>query len=156
MNINVTLFGQIISFAMFTWFCMKYVWPPLIKAMEERQNKIAAGLQDAEKAQEALKNAEHNADERLKEAKDQAAKLIEQANKRAAQIVEEAKAQAITEGDRLKAQAETEIQQERNSAKEALRAEVAGLIVLGAEKVLGATVDQGAHKALLDKFATDL
>ena len=156
MNINATLLGQMISFAIFTWFCLKYVWPPIIKAMEERQNKLAAGLQDAEKAQEALKNAELGADERLKEAKDQAAALIEQANKRASQIIEEAKDQAKAEGNRLKAQAETEIEQEINRAKEQLRSEVSGLIIAGAEKVLGSAVDQNAHKGILDKLATEL
>lgn len=156
MNINATLIGQIISFAIFTWFCMKYVWPPLIKAMEERQNKLAAGLQDAEKAQDALKSAEERAEERMKEAKGQAAALIEQANRRAAQIVDEAKDQAKSEGERLKAQAATEIEQEFNRAKEQLRSELSALIVTGAEKVLGSSVDQGAHKAILDKFAAEL
>ncbi len=156
MNINATLLGQIISFSIFTWFCLKYVWPPLIQAMEERQNKLAAGLQDAEKAEDALKRAEVDAEERIKEAKGQAAALIEQANRRAAQIVEEAKEQAKTEGERLKSQAETEIEQEYNRAKERLRTEVAVLVINGAEKILGSSVDQSAHKSLMDKFATDL
>ena len=91
MNINLTLFGQLISFVLFAFFCMRYVWPPLINAMEERQNRIAAGLRDAEESRRLLDKSKASADQNLEEAKKQAAQLIEQANKRALQIIEDAK-----------------------------------------------------------------
>ena len=156
MNFNATLPGQMIAFAIFVWFCMKYVWPPLIAAMKDRQKRIADGLQDADTAAKDLELAQEKAAEILREAKLQAAGLIEQANKRAAQLVDEAKDQARLEGDRLKQAAEGEIEQEVNRAKESLRTQVAGLAVIGAEKILGATVDQNAHNKMLDQLASEL
>jgi len=156
MNFNATLPGQAIAFAIFVWFCMKYVWPPLIAAMKDRQKKIADGLQDADMAAKDLELAQEKAAEILREAKLQAAGLIEQANKRAAQLVDEGKEHARLEGDRLKQAAEGEIEQEVNRAKESLRTQVAGLAVMGAEKILGATVDQKAHNKMLDQLASEL
>ena len=112
MNINATLIGQAIAFAIFVWFCMKFVWPPLIAAMREREEKIAGGLQQADQAEKDLELAKEKAMETLREAKAHAAELIEQANKRASQLVEEAKEQARAEGDRLKAAAQSEVEQE--------------------------------------------
>ena len=102
MNINLTLFGQMVTFAIFVWFCMKFVWPVIITAMEERQQKIADGLDAADRAMRDLEAAQDKATDQMKEAKQEAAGIVDQANKRASQIVDEAKQQAITEGDRLK------------------------------------------------------
>ena len=156
MNINLTLFGQMVTFAIFVWFCMKFVWPVIITAMEERQQKIADGLDAADRAMRDLEAAQDKATDQMKEAKQEAAGIVDQANKRANQIVEEAKQQAITEGDRLKVAAEAEIEQEINRAKEELRASVAGLALAGAEKVLEASIDDKANRALVDKLAAQL
>ncbi|MEJ2415468.1 MAG: F0F1 ATP synthase subunit B [Exilibacterium sp.] len=156
MNINLTLIGQTISFAFFVWFCMKFIWPLLIGVMEEREKKIAAGLEAAEKADKDLELARHKASQQLREAKEQAAALIEQANRRASQIVEEAKEQARLEGDRLKVAARAEIEQDANRAKEELRGKIATLVLTGAEKVLEASIDKRAHGELLNKLAADL
>ncbi len=156
MNINATLIGQTISFFFFVWFCMKFVWPPLAEAMEERAQKIADGLSAADKAAEDLESAQANIEAELAEAKTQAAGILEQANKRASQIVEEAKAEAVAEQEKVKAAALAEIEQETHSAREALRAQVAQLSVVGAEKILEKSVDQGAHSDMLDKLAAEL
>ena len=156
MNINLTLFGQMVTFAIFVWFCMKFVWPVIITAMEERQQKIADGLDAADRAMRDLEAAQDKATDQMKEAKQEAAGIVDQANKRANQIVEEAKQQAITEGDRLKVAAEAEIEQEIKRAKEELRASVAGLALAGAEKVLEASIDDKANRALVDNLASQL
>ena len=156
MNINLTLFGQMVTFAMFVWFCMKFVWPVIIEAMEEREKKIADGLDAADRAMRDLESAKNQASDQMKEAKQEAAGIVDQANKRANQIVDEAKQQAIAEGDRLKAAAQADIEQEVNRAKEELRASVAGLALAGAEKVLEASVDDKANRALVDKLASQL
>ena len=156
MNINLTLFGQMVTFAIFVWFCMKFVWPVIITAMEERQQKIADGLDAADRAMRDLEAAQDKATDQMKEAKQEAAGIVDQANKRANHIVEEAKQQAITEGDRLKVAAEAEIEQEINRAKEELRASVAGLALAGAEKVLEASIDDKANRALVDNLASQL
>ena len=156
MNINLTLFGQMVTFAIFVWFCMKFVWPVIITAMEERQQKIADGLDAADRDMRDLEAAQDKATDQMKEAKQEAAGIVDQANKRGNQIVEEAKQQAITEGDRLKVAAEAEIEQEINRAKEELRASVAGLALAGAEKVLEASIDDKANRALVDNLASQL
>ena len=156
MNINLTLFGQMVTFAFFVWFCMKFVWPVIIDAMEERQKKIADGLDAADRALRDLELAQSKATDQMKDAKQEAAGIIDQANKRAGQIVEEAKNQARTEGDRLKVAAEAEIEQEINRAKEELRASVAGLALAGAEKVLESSIDEKANRKLVDNLAEQL
>lgn len=156
MNINATILGQAISFAIFVWFCVKFVWPPVITAMRERQDKIAGGLQDAEKAEKEMQLAQEQAGNTLREAKQQAAELIEQANKRSGQLIEEAKSHARDEGERLKAAAQSEIEQEVNRAKEALRAQVSVLAIKGAEKILNASVDANAHGTMLEQLAAEL
>lgn len=156
MNMNATLIGQAIAFAVFIWFCMKYVWPPVMAAIAERQKKIAEGLNAADKAQRDLEKAHAQVAEELKAAKVQAASLIEQANKRANQMVEEAKGQAAAEGQRLLAQAREQIEQEMAGARDTLRGQVAALAVAGAEKILEAQVDAKAHAAMLDKLAQQL
>ena len=156
MNINLTLFGQMVTFAMFVWFCMKFVWPVIIEAMEEREKKIADGLDAADRAMRDLETAKNQASDQMKEAKHEAAGIVDQANKRANQIVDVAKQQAIAEGERLKTAAQADIEQEVNRAKEELRASVAGLALAGAEKVLEASVDDKANRALVDKLASQL
>ena len=156
MNINLTLFGQMVTFAIFVWFCMKFVWPVIFLAMEERQQKISEGLDAADRAVRDLEAAKSKATDQMKEAKKEAASIVDQANKRASQIVDEAKQQAIAEGDRLKVAAEAEIEQEVNRAKEELRASVAGLALAGAEKVLEASIDDKANRALVDDLASQL
>jgi len=155
-NINLTLFGQMVTFAFFVWFCMKFVWPVIIGAMEERQQKIADGLDAADRAMRDLEAAKSEATDQMKEAKQEAAGIVDQANKRANQIVDEAKVLAVAEGDRLKVAAEAEIEQEINRAKEELRSKVAGLAIAGAEKILEASIDDKANRALVDKLATQL
>ena len=156
MNINATILGQAISFAIFVWFCLKFVWPPLIAAMRERQEKIASGLQDADSAAKDLELAKEKSADILRDAKKQAVELIEQANKRAGQLIDEAKDQAREESDRVKEAAHSEIEQEINQAKEALRAKVSVLALAGAEKILNTTVDQGAHSEMLKQLSAEL
>jgi len=155
-NINLTLFGQMVTFAFFVWFCMKFVWPIILQAMEERQKKIADGLDAADRALRDLDVAQSKVSDQLQEAKQEAAGIIDQANKRANQIVDEAKQQAVAEGERLKVAAQAEIEQEVNRAKEELRATVAGLALAGAEKVLEASIDEKSNRALVDKLAAQL
>ena len=156
MSINLTLIIQMVVFAFFVWFCMKFIWPVIIAAMEERQQKIADGLDAADRAMRDLETAKNKATDQMKEVKQEAAGIVDQANKRANQIVDDAKQQAITEGDRLKVAAEAEIEQEVNRAKEELRASVAGLAIAGAEKVLEASIDDKANRALIDNLASQL
>lgn len=156
MNINLTLFAQLISFAIFVWFCKNYVWPPIVAAMEEREKKIADGLNAAEKAGQDLEEAHKQVEAQLVEAKAQAAGILDQANKRAAQIVDEAKEQALIEGQRLKGAAQADIEQEVNRAKEQLRSQVASLALVGAEKILEASIDENAHSDIVNKLAANL
>lgn len=156
MNINATLIGQSVAFFIFVLFCMKFVWPPVIAALQERQKKIAAGLDAANRAARDLELAQDKAGQQLREAKAQAAEIIEQAKKHGTQIVDEAREQARVEAERVKAQAQAEIEQELNSVKDALRAQLGGLAVEGAEKILGATIDQNAHAELVNKLAAEI
>lgn len=156
MNINATLLGQMIAFMIFVWFTMKFVWPPLIKAIEERQKKIADGLAASERGQHDLELAKKEAAHVLKEAKQQAAEILEQANKRGSVIVEEAKADAKVEADRIKAGALAELEQEVNRAKEALRGQVASLAVAGAEKILARNIDAAAQSDIVEKLVAEL
>jgi F-type H+-transporting ATPase subunit b len=155
-NINLTLIGQTLTFFVFVLFCAKFVWPALISVMEEREKKIADGLQAAERADKDLDLAQKKATEKLHEAKAQAALIVEQANKRAVQIVDEAKEQATVEGERIFIAARAEVEQESNRAKEELRGQVAALALAGAEKILGQTIDMKAHNQLVSKLAADL
>ena len=156
MNINATLIGQTISFLVFVWFCMKFVWPPLMNAIEERQKKIADGLADATKAGKQLELAEANAKDQIKAAKSEAGEIIESANKRKNQIIEEAKIEAMVEHEKIIAQAQAEIESERNRAREELRSQVSVLAVAGAEKILERSIDVAAHSDILDKLASEL
>jgi len=155
-NINLTLIGQSITFLIFVWFCMKFVWPFIRKAMDERTQQIAEGLSAAERAHRDLELAKDKVSSQLKDAKVEAASIIEQANRRAAQIIDEAKDRGREEGDRIKASAQAEIEQERNRAREQLRAQVGALAVAGASRILGRAVDENAHRDLVDQLAQEL
>jgi F-type H+-transporting ATPase subunit b len=156
MNINLTLIAQAITFAIFIWFTVKFVWPPLQRAMEARQKTIAEGLAAAERGRLDLQAAAKRANEMMGEAKQQVQEIIAQADRRAAQIVEEAKGAAKAEGDRLLAGARAEIDQEFSRAKEALREQVAALAIAGAEKILRREVDAKAHANLLSQLKQEL
>ncbi len=156
MNINVTLFGQMLSFAVFVWFTMKYVWPPLVTAMDERKAKIAEGLAAAERGQHEQELAEKRAKETLIEAKQQAAEIKAGAEKQAVMIIEEARDKAKEEGGRQLAAAQAEIEQETNKAREALRAKVAELAVMGAEKILRKEINADAHKDIVESVAKQI
>ena len=156
MNINATMIGQALSFLAFVAFCAKFVWPAIIGVMAEREKRIADGLENADRASRDLDLAKEEAAKKLRQAKDDAATILEQANKRAAQIVDEAKIQAQAEGDRIKAAAQAEVEKEKNRAREELRKQLATLVLVGAERVIGASVDAGRHSEMLDKLASEL
>jgi F-type H+-transporting ATPase subunit b len=156
MNINLTLIGQSITFALFVWFCMKFIWPPIMGALEARRKEIADGLAAAERGQHEQELAEKRATEHIKEAKGQASDIVAQAQKRASEIVEEAKGDARTEAERIVTGANAEIEQEINRAREHLRQEVVALAIAGAEKVLKREVDKNAHASTLNDLATQL
>ena len=156
MNINLTLLAQAASFAIFIWFTAKFIWPPLLRAIETRQKQIADGLAAAERGRQDLELASRRADDILSQARARSQEILAQADKRAAQIVEEAKGQAKTEGDRIIAGAKAEIDREVFRAKEALRAQVAALAVQGAEKILRREVDARVHADLLTAVAAEL
>jgi len=156
LNINETLIGQLIAFIFFVWFCMKYVWPPIIGAIEERQQKIADGLAASERGEKDLELAQKRATGQLKEAKSQAAEIIEQAKKRASQIVDEETQRGHTERENIIAQGYTEVEAERNRAKEELRQQVSALAVAGAEKILAREIDAAAQSDIVEKLVAEL
>ena len=156
MNINATIIGQMLTFVVFVWFCMKYVWPPVSGVLAERSKKIADGLSAADRAEHDLELAKEKSTHRLKEAKIQAAEIIDQAHKRAGLLADEAKVQAREEGERLLKAAQAEIEQEFNRAREELRSKVAKLALSGAEKILEADIDEKSHGVLLDKLAQEI
>jgi ATP synthase, F0 subunit b len=156
MNFNATLIGQSITFAFFVWFCMKFVWPPIMNALETRKKQIADGLAAADRGKHELELASKRAGDNLRDAKAQAAEVIAQAEKRAAQIVEDAKLAAKEEGDRQLAAAQANIEQETNRARESLREQVAALAVAGAEKILRREVDAQTHAELLGQLKAEL
>ena len=156
MNLNLTLIGQLIAFTIFVIFCMKYVWPPISGALAERQKRIAEGLDAADKAARDLESAKSQIEDELKQARSQVTELLEQANKRSSQIVEEAQDRARAEAEKILITAQAQIAQDAAQARESLRTDVAKLAIIGAERVLGATVDQAAHKKLLAELAEEL
>jgi F-type H+-transporting ATPase subunit b len=155
-NINATLLGQAIAFTLFVWFCMKYVWPPLIEAIEERQKKISEGLESAERADKALQLAQHNAADQLKDAKQEALGIIESANKRKAQILDEARQEATLEREHVLAQGKAELEAETLRARNELQKDVASLAILGAEKIIERSIDPAAHQDILDSISAKL
>jgi F-type H+-transporting ATPase subunit b len=156
MNFNLTFLGQMISFGVFIWFTMTYVWTPIVKALSDRKAKIAEGLAAAERGHQEKALGEQRALDLMKDAKSQAAEIISQAQKRAAEIVEEAKTDARAEGGRLVAAAQAEIEHETNRAREELRERVATLAVAAAEKILKKEIDANAHRALVESFAQQI
>jgi len=156
MNFNYTLIGQTITFFFFIWFCMKFVWPPIMNALHERRTKIADGLAAAEKGQHEEELAKQRASEILKEAKEQAGEVIRNAEKRAGEIVDEAKNDAKAEGERLVNAAQAEIDQNITRAREELRGQVVSLAVAGAGKVLKKEIDESANADLLKDLAAQL
>ena len=156
MNMNATILGQTIAFIIFVWFCMKFVWPPLMGAIESRQKEIAEGLSSAERAKKDLALAQNNATEQLKEAKLQSAQIVELANKRKAQIVEDATREAQAEREKILAQAQAEVEAERNRVKEELRKQVAALALVGAEKILERQIDAAANSDIVEKVVAEL
>lgn len=156
MSINATLIGQMITFALLVWFTMKYIWPPLMQALEERKKKIAEGLAAAERGQEEMELAEKRAKSLLREAKEQSADIVSSAQKRANEIVEESKDNAKKEGERLVLAANAQIEQDMRKAQEGLRQEVSALALTAAEQILQAEVDEAKHKEILTKVSNQL
>ena len=156
MNLNLTLIAQAVSFALFIWFTVKFVWPPMLRAIEARQKTIADGLAAAEQGRRSLETSTRQAEDAVRQARDRAAEIIAQAEKRAAQMVDEARNAAKEEGNREKAAAKAEIDQAVTRAREQLRDRVASLAVAGAEKILRREVDAKAHADLLEAIKRDL
>ena len=156
MNINFTLFAQAIAFAAFIWFTVKFVWPPLLAAIEERQQKIADGLAAADKGAKSLEEAQVRIQGMVEEARGQARQILDQAQTRAAGIVEEARAAADQERERIIASAKAEVDQQINRARDELRGQVAAIAVAGAEKILAREINPGTHQDLLAKLAAQI
>ncbi|MHA7841327.1 MAG: F0F1 ATP synthase subunit B [Gammaproteobacteria bacterium] len=156
MNINMTLLGQMITFSLFVWFTLRFVWPPIIKALQERQQQIADGLAAAEQGQQELELSQQKAASLLNEAKEQSALIVQQAEKRSLQVLADAKERARAEGERLIAAAQSELEQMQNNARESLRKEVAALALASAEKVLGRVIDTTVNDSLVAQTITEL
>lgn len=156
MNINLTLFCQTLAFIVFVWFCMKFVWPPIIAALDERKKKIADGLAEAERGFKQQELAEKNAEKKLHEARQQASDILSQAQKRSNEIVEDAKSVAVEEGNRIKEAAHADVEKEVTRAKEQLRSQVSIIAVAGAERILKKEIDTRSHQAILDELATQI
>jgi F-type H+-transporting ATPase subunit b len=153
---NLTLIVQAVVFALFIWFCVKFIWPPLLRAIESRQKEIADGLAEAERGRSSLADAQKQTETLLKDARERAHELLAQAEKSAQQRIEESKAQAKAEADRIVAGAQAQLQQEVQSAKQQLREQVASLAVAGAERILQREVDARAHAQMLDQLKAQL
>ena len=156
MSINLTLIAQALAFAALIWLIATFIWPPLLKAIEERQQKIAEGLAAADRSQKDLAQAQDKVNDLLKEARGKANEIIDQAHSRANQIVDAARDEAIAEAGRQKAAALAEIDASANRAREELRKQVSVLAVRGAEKLLRREIDANVHKSLLDELAAEI
>lgn len=156
MNFNLTLFTQAAAFALFIWFTIRFVWPPLLRAIENRQKQIADGLAAGEEGRKSLEISTREAAQVVAEARGRATEIVAQAEKRAGQLIEDAKLAAREEGEREKAAAKADIQQEVSRAREQLREQVASLAVAGAEKILRREVDAKAHAQLLESIKAQL
>lgn len=155
-DINATLIGQLLTFLILVWFTMKYVWPPITKAITEREKKIASGLEAGERGRRELEQAEQRAVTLIREAKVEATKVIDLAHKRSLQIIDEAKETARLESNRIIEHAKDEISREVNQIKEALRKQLSILAIAGAEKIIQRNLDATAQSALLDEFAAEI
>jgi len=156
MDINLTLIGQTIAMIVFVWFCMKFIWPPLIHAIEERQTQIADGLAAAERGQQSLDSAKAEAEVIVADARKQATSILDQAHARANEIVAEGKADGVKERERQLAAARADVEQETNRAREELRGQVSAIAIAGAEKILRREIDGKAHEDLLSELAQEL
>ena len=156
MDINMTLIGQTIAMIVFVWFCMKFIWPPILNALEERQRLIEEGLSAADKSQEALAAAEAKADEIVGEARQQATGILDQAHARANEIVADGKDAGVKERERQLVAAKAEIEQEANKAREELRGQVSAIAIASAEKILNREIDDKAHEDILGKLAQEI
>lgn len=156
MEINATIIGQFITFVILVWFTMRYVWPPIVQTLHEREKKIAAGLETAERSKRELEAAEHKALSIIREAKLQASQIVEQANLHSAQLIEQAKIAAKQENSRLSELAQADIQREMNQAKEILRAQLVKLAVAGAEKLIQRQLDSATHQELLHGLVAEI
>jgi len=156
MNINATLIGQTIAFVLFVWFCMKYVWPPVMAALEERKARIAEGLEAAERGHKEHELAEQRAKEVLHEARSDASDIINQANARGGEMVEEAKTKAVEEANKVKASAHAELDQDVTSAREDLRKQVGVLAIAAAEQILKREIDAGKHQDIINDVSKQL
>lgn len=154
MNINLTLFGQMIMFAMFVWFCMRFIWPPIVNAMTERQKRIESGLIAAERGFSEQKEAEQKAAKMLEQSKDQAAEIIANATKQSQNLVQIAKDDAKVAADKIKVAANAELEQDTIRVRGELKTELSGLVMQGVRAVLGKEVDAKTHQSMLDKLAT--
>ncbi len=156
MDINMTLIGQTIAMIVFVWFCMKFIWPPILTALEERQQQIEEGLAAADKGKESLVKAAAEADEIVDEARKQATGILDQAHARANEIVADGKSDGVTERERQLVAAKAEIEQESNRAREELRGQVSAIAIASAEKILNREIDGKAHDDILGKLAQEL
>jgi F-type H+-transporting ATPase subunit b len=156
MDINATIIGQFITFAILVWFTMKYVWPPIIKTIHDREKKIAAGLDAADRSKRELEMAEHKAMSIIREAKQQANQIVESANLHSSQLIEEAKVEARQENQRIIEMAQGEIDREIMQAKAALKAQLATLAITGAEKIIQRNIDPSVHDDLLNQLAAEI
>lgn len=156
MDINATIIGQFITFSLLVWFTMKKIWPPVLKTLHNREKKIAAGLEAAERSKRELETAEHKASSIIRQAKQQATQIIEQANLHSAQLVEEAKNEAKLENQRIVAMAQGDIDREVAQAKASLKTQLATLAVTGAEKLIQRELDPSLHRDLLDQLAAEI
>ena len=156
MNLNLTLVTQTIAMIVFVWFCMKFIWPPIIQALEARRKNIADGIAAAQKAGEELEQAKTDAEQLVSQARQQAGEIVDQANRRAGQIAESARDEAQTERNRQVTAAKADIEQEVNRARQELAGKVASLAVAGAEQLLEREIDAAAHRDLLDKLAAGI
>jgi F-type H+-transporting ATPase subunit b len=156
MDINLTLIGQTIAMIVFVWFCMKFIWPPILQAIEERQKQIEEGLAAADRGEERLEQARAEADEIVAEARHQATTILNQANTRANELIADGKASGSKERERQLAAAVAEIEQETNRAREELRGQVSAVALAGAEKILNREIDAKSHQDILGKLAQEL
>ena len=156
MNINATLLGQTVAFVIFIAICWKYVWPPIIAIMEEREKRIADGLEAAKKANDSLEEAQLAFDQEMNKAKAEAAEILEKANARASQIVNDATSKAETEAEKILTSASKTIENDINKAKEELRHKMSELIIETSEKILGEEITPDKHQELLAKAASEL
>lgn len=156
MDINLTLIGQTIAMIVFVWFCMKFIWPPILNAIEERQEQIAEGLAAAEKGQDKLLQAQAEAEEIVADARKQATSILDQAHARANEIVAEGKSDGVKERERQLTAAKAEIEQEVNKAREELRGQVSAIAIASAEKILRREIDDKAHEDILGKLAQEI